>query len=462
MPSRERKCLAFAVVWSAGETIGERYKLERLIGEGGMGFVWAATHLITKKPVAIKALRDTSNQQVVQRFLREARAACAVRHPNVVEIHDVIVVDGSPVMVMDLLEGESLGQRVEREKSIPLDELATILLPVVSAVGAAHHVGIIHRDLKPDNVFLSRTKTGTEVKVLDFGIAKLTHAEASHGQTAALTGTGAILGTPYYMAPEQIFSEKDIDHRADIWAIGVMMYECLAGVRPTQADGIGQILKIVTQDGVKPLRTVKPDLPPDVLDLIDRMLTRERSKRPSSLEEVAAVLHKHAKGNVQFTQPASYTFVPATSTGNISVDGATIAASGELASTNPPVTTVSSRRPPLLAIAGGVLAVSVLGIGLFFAMKSGAHADPIPSTGALVSTATPTAVTAPATNDTPVATLAPLPSGQPIPSSTHVRIPGVAPKITTSTTASAAPVTSTVPTASATHAPGGVVEKPPF
>ncbi|HEX7601899.1 MAG TPA: serine/threonine-protein kinase, partial [Polyangiaceae bacterium] len=262
-----------------------------------MGVVWAAVQLVTRKPVALKALRTahTGDKQLLQRFLREARAACAVHHPNVVEIYDVIVVeDGLPVMVMDLLEGESLGQRVEREHAIPLPELASILLPVVSAVGTAHSIGIVHRDLKPDNIFLSRTATGTEVKVLDFGIAKLTATDGDAAATGGLTGTGAMLGTPFYMAPEQIYGEKDVDHRTDIWAIGVILYECLAGVRPTQADSIGQILKVITRDGIKPLREICPDLPPDILDLVDRMLSVDRANRPSSLTEVGQVLAAHA------------------------------------------------------------------------------------------------------------------------------------------------------------------------
>jgi eukaryotic-like serine/threonine-protein kinase len=274
-----------------------RFRLDRLLGEGGMGVVWAATNTVTLKPTALKFLKSAhaADPRVRQRFLREARAACAVRHPNVVEIHDVLELeDGAPVMVMDLLEGETLGHRLDREQSIPLDQLAAILLPVVSAVGTAHAHGVVHRDLKPDNIFLVRNSDGSQtVCVLDFGIAKMTHTDGSAAETGGLTGTGAMLGTPYYMSPEQIFGERDIDHRTDIWALGVILYECLSGARPTQADNIGQILKIVTTDGIRPLETVAPWVPADVAQLVGRMLSRDRALRPSSLREVRAVLEPY-------------------------------------------------------------------------------------------------------------------------------------------------------------------------
>ena len=128
---------------------------------------------------------------------------------------------------MDLLEGETLGAILRRDRRISLPDLSTILLPVLSALEAAHALGIIHRDLKPDNVFLCRTESSLDVKVLDFGVAKLTATDGLAAQTQALTGTGSMVGTPYYMSPEQVFADKDLDARADIWSLGVIMYECL-------------------------------------------------------------------------------------------------------------------------------------------------------------------------------------------------------------------------------------------
>src|SRR5215510_7676593 len=221
---------------AAGSLIGERYRLERVIGRGGMGVVWAAEDIVTQQRNALKFLKDgVGDPDAPRRFLREARAASAVRHPNVVRTLDVLELeDGSPVLVMELLEGESLREMLRREQKIPLGELAEILVPVVSAVGTAHALGIVHRDLKPENIFLSRGPAGERVvKILDFGIAKLTALDGEAMRSTGIT-TSTVLGTPAYMAPEQVFGESDLDHRADIWALGLLLYQCLSGVLPTE------------------------------------------------------------------------------------------------------------------------------------------------------------------------------------------------------------------------------------
>jgi serine/threonine-protein kinase len=278
----------------AGTVVGGRFRLERRLGEGGMGVVWHAVHAVTRKPVAMKFLKDSaaSDPRAVQRFLREARAACAVQHPCVVAVHDVLELeDGSPVMVMDLLVGETFADRLAREGALPLPEVARTMVHVCSAVGCAHALGIVHRDLKPENIFLARSLTGaTQVKVLDFGIAKLTAAEGDAAHTGGTTGTGAILGTPYYMAPEQLFGEKDVDHRADIWALGIILYEALAGARPTQAANMGQIYKLVTTGGLAPISKKVPNLPGPVVNLVSRMLSRDRALRPADVREVLVTL----------------------------------------------------------------------------------------------------------------------------------------------------------------------------
>ena len=281
-----------------GEIIAERYRLDRKLGEGGMGAVWAATHVVTRKRVAIKVLRPEllGNRSLVERFLREARAACAVDHPNVVQIHDVLEMnDHAPVMVMDLLEGESLADRLADVGRIPVPELARILVKVVPAIAAAHAAGVIHRDLKPDNLFLCRTADGSaDPRVLDFGIAKLAVTDAESG---VLTKTGSMLGTPYYMAPEQLFGEKDIDHRADVWSLGIILYECLSGRRPTEADNLGQIIKIVTTSGIQPLDQVAPHVPPDLCALVAHLLTADRQRRLADLSAVTAAFEPYANAN---------------------------------------------------------------------------------------------------------------------------------------------------------------------
>ena len=433
-----------------------------------MGVVWSAVQLVTRKPVALKVLRaaHTADKGIVQRFLREARAACAVRHPNVVEIHDVILVeDGSPVMVMDLLEGESLGQRLERERSLPLVELATILLPVVSAVGTAHGVGIVHRDLKPDNIFLSKTATGTVVKVLDFGIAKLTATDGDAAATGGLTGTGAMLGTPFYMAPEQIYGEKDVDHRTDIWALGVMLYECLAGVRPTQSDSIGQILKIVTRDGIKPLREVCPALPPNVLDLVDRMLSVERTKRPS-MQEVGEVLALHANLPLGQTGPRAIPSPLVTSSvGDVADAVAVVArAPATLSSTTTTVGSSSQKTHRSTIALIGIAAASALGALVFL----GARSLRSPTDTSLAPSSAPSAVVH-AGSEAPVATAAAPTASDPTPVASVTPTPTVSARRPEPILKPVASVTAPPPalsasaTATATaHAPGGVVDKPPF
>ncbi len=276
-----------------GTVIAERYQLERLLGQGGMASVWEAKHLMTRRLVAMKFLHAAldARADMRRRFLREAQAAAAVDHPNVVTVHDVFQLDdGMFVLVMARLEGETFAARLVREAPLSLEEAVAVLLPVVSAVGSAHARGIIHRDLKPENVFLSRESGSTVVRVLDFGIAKLTQQEES----GDLTTTGTVLGTPCYMAPEQAYAEKNIDHRADIWSLGAMLYEALTGMRPIEGDTLGQIVKFMLTQAITPLYAVAPDVPNEITTLVMRMLRVAPEGRPDDLREVHTVLARYS------------------------------------------------------------------------------------------------------------------------------------------------------------------------
>jgi len=279
---------------ATGTLIAGRYRLEERLGEGGMGEVWASTHVITRRRVAMKFLKGSAamRMDMRQRMLREARATSLVKHPSVVELLDVFELDGGvPVLVMDLLVGETLGAKLATSGVLSVREAATILLPVVEAVEAAHAKGIVHRDLKPDNIFLHRGEAGdVTVKVLDFGIAKLTATEGDAAETGSLTGTGSLVGTPWYMAPEQCYGERDIDQRADIWALGVILYECLAGVRPVQGASMGQVLKRILHEGIVPIEERVSGVPPELGALIRRMLAHGREDRPRDLSDVHRVL----------------------------------------------------------------------------------------------------------------------------------------------------------------------------
>jgi hypothetical protein len=219
-----------------------------------------------------------------------------VRHPNIVEVHDVLELEGgAPAIVMDLLEGQSLRELLTREARLDVADVARILAPVADALATAHAAGVVHRDLKPDNIFLERSADGGTVsKVLDFGIAKLTPVHGEASAMSARTETGTLLGTPFYMAPEQIFGERDVDARADVWSLGVILYECLAGARPTQAESLGQVFKKIVTDGIVPIGKALPDLAPDLAALIDRMLVSDRRLRLASLPEAIAILSRYA------------------------------------------------------------------------------------------------------------------------------------------------------------------------
>lgn len=275
-----------------GLVLASSYRLERVVGEGGMGVVWAARELATGREVALKFLREGREADIKnrERFIREARAVLAIAHPHIAKVHAVLETDvGTPFIVMELLRGESLRSLLARRRVLDPGETARIVLPVVEAVLAAHANRIVHRDLKPENVFLVDGRT---VRVLDFGIAKRIAfaGDTAAGSTATnLTSTGAILGTPVYMAPEQVFGDQDVDGRADVWALGIILYECLTGRRPTDADGFGPIVKRITIDPIEPLERANPAVPKGLARLVMRMLIRDRAARPS-LTEVRDVL----------------------------------------------------------------------------------------------------------------------------------------------------------------------------
>ena len=215
-----------------------------------------------------------------------------VRHPGVVEVLDLFELEGGvPVLVMDLLIGETLGAKVQREKAIPVDQVVALVLPAVEAVEAAHARGIVHRDLKPDNIYLVAGEGGNVVvKVLDFGIAKLTATEGDAADTGSLTGTGSFLGTPWYMSPEQLCGESNIDARADVWSLGVILYECLTGRRPVDSANAAELVARVLRDPIVPIEELVPDLAPKLARLVGRMLARAREDRPRDLAEVRQVL----------------------------------------------------------------------------------------------------------------------------------------------------------------------------
>jgi serine/threonine-protein kinase len=286
-----------------GTVLAERYRLEKVLGEGGTGVVWQATHTVMRRRVAIKLLKS-AEEEAMKRFFREARVTAALQHPHIVEVHDVFVAPetGTPAMVMELLEGAPLSQwlrTVRGPVTLPLRETARVLLPVVAAVGAAQSVGVVHRDLKPENVFLLGKPEEIDlldprVKVLDFGLAKLTAAEGDVVATSQLTRSGFVLGTPHYMSPEQVMMDQPIDHRADVWSLGVILYECLSGTRPIEGTSLSQLFRAIAEPKITPLAKRMPKLPKAVTKLVARMLSKPAKDRPE-LDEVHDVLTDSAR-----------------------------------------------------------------------------------------------------------------------------------------------------------------------
>jgi serine/threonine-protein kinase len=244
-----------------GQVLGEKYRLARLIGEGGMGAVYEAQHLVVKRRFAVKLLRPelAKNTEAIARFRREAEAAGALESEHVAAVTDFgEAPDGAPYIVMEYLVGESVAALLEREGPLPVPRAVSILLQVCRGLEVAHDAGIVHRDLKPDNLFVIKRTDGSDlVKILDFGIAKL-----QGGATGVqVTRTGSAPGTPHYMAPEQARGEKAIDRRTDIYALGVILYELLSGERPHPGDSYNAILAHILTKQPAPLATVRTSDP---------------------------------------------------------------------------------------------------------------------------------------------------------------------------------------------------------
>jgi len=281
---------------AAGAVVASRYRLDRPVGEGGMSAVWAATDLGSERPVALKVLKASLEGQddLRRRFLAEARLASLIDHPAVVPIADVVELpDRIPVLVMELLSGETLAEVLERDEALDLAAALAILVPVAEALAVAHERGIVHRDLKPENVFLAEDGGGVASKVLDFGVAKLLNPDDG---SVVVTRAGRAVGTLCYMAPEQAFGDQDIDGRVDIWALGVVTYECLSGVRPIEVETVGHLLRRLANEAVTPLQVLVPDAPPELTTLVTRMLSFDRQERPAAMSEVVAAFRSLAGG----------------------------------------------------------------------------------------------------------------------------------------------------------------------
>jgi hypothetical protein len=416
-----------------GTVLADKYRLERKLGQGGMGAVWRAEHVQLRSPVAIKLIdhQIVAHPDALARFLREAQSAAALRSPHVVQILDFGADRGVPYIAMELLEGESLADRIARVGRLSPPDVARLMTQVARALGKAHEMGIVHRDIKPDNIFIVRNDEDEVAKVLDFGIAK----SAQHGLgpgSGSTTRTGAILGTPNYMSPEQAEGTKLVDHRTDLWALGVIGFECMVGRKPFDSDALGSLLLAICTRPIPVPSQLGFNLP-GFDQWFARACARELSERHQTARELAAEL-RQVCGVVDSREPS-----PSRQSGSLPAGHGRLITGGTLttpygaagpATGNPfgaGVTAKAERRTPVLAVTLvlAMVALAVAGGVALFVRKSRADA------AAEASASSPVA-----------ATQAPAPVEQ--------KPPKAVPAPTTPTLLPVAPVASALEAASAT------------
>ncbi|HVJ19084.1 MAG TPA: protein kinase [Polyangiaceae bacterium] len=283
---------------STGDIIDGKYRIVRLLGEGGMGAVYEGENTRIHRRVAIKVLHSNvaEQQEAVQRFEREAQAAGRIGSDHIVEVLDLgTLANGDRYLVMEYLDGESLSGRIKAKGRITPQELCPIAYQLLDGLASAHGAGIIHRDLKPDNVYLLRSKSGQDfIKLLDFGISKFNQLSGDSG--FSMTRTGAVMGTPYYMAPEQAKGARDMDHRVDLYATGVILYEALTGQVPFNADTFNELLFKIVLEEPKPLEQLVPEIDAGFTAIVNKAMARDPAHRFASAADFQQALSQWASG----------------------------------------------------------------------------------------------------------------------------------------------------------------------
>jgi len=398
-----------------GDVLAGKYRIERVLGQGGMGVVVAAHHLQLDEKVALKLLlpEALSNPEAVSRFAREARAAVKIKSEHVARVIDVgELPNGSPYMVMEYLEGSDLSVWLQQRGPLPTELAVDFVLQACEAIADAHVLGIVHRDLKPANLFcIQRSDGRLSIKVLDFGISKMTTPGALRHD---MTRTTALMGSPYYMSPEQMQMAKNVDARSDLWSLGIILFELLAGRPPFDAEAVTELAIKVASAPAPLLRSLRPDAPAGLEQAIARCLEKERERRFQTVAELAIALRDFGSRNAQASvervlgtlQQAGIWAAPpppSSLSGPHSVPlapaRATVASWGHTGSGAKP------RGPAIAVIAAGALLVVGLVIGGVAILKRGPRAAATAST-AVAATAAVTAP-APSASAPPAAEVAP-------------------------------------------------------
>lgn len=401
-----------------GSIIAGKYQVERVLGSGGMGVVLAAKHLQLGQRVAIKFMRDeaTVDPHAVSRFLREAQAAAALSSEHVTKVLDVGTLEsGAPYMVMEFLAGVDLGAVVRRDGPLPVRDAVGVVLQACEAIAEAHAMGIVHRDLKPANLFIARRVDGSSlVKVLDFGISKLTELNDAR-RREDLTASGSIMGSPGYMSPEQVRNAKAADARSDIWSLGVILYEIVTGRNPFIGETIGETFARIVSEDPPPIQSLRADVPGGLAEVVRQCLERTIGARIPTIDSLASKLApfgpEDARATVERirritaslralregpqatvaapeTMMAPNTGMIAPSTGMMAPNTGTGAAAWLRSAASPPSAQASSWRKWFAIALGPVIAVPAI---VFAVVASrGRNAGPAADFGAASSTYEPT------------------------------------------------------------------------
>jgi len=447
-----------------GEILGGKYQIIELIGVGGMGFVVSATHIELGEKVALKFLRSDclANRDLVARFAREARASVKIKSEYVARVFDVgTMPDGSPFIVMELLEGRDLYEIVQQQGPLSIKQAVEYMMHACEALATAHAVGVVHRDIKPENLFLSRQPQGLDiVKVLDFGISKVALTGSGYDSKTPLVQTLMPMGSPVYMSPEQLRG-LDTDSRTDIWSLGCVLFELLAGHAPFNAPSLTLLTAMILEQSAPPLRSVCPDAPPALEAAIARCLEKDPARRFQNVGQLALALYPFAPRRARLSAERCYYMlknaghsIPEFETPSVappaldSANNLRVASPASLSPTSPmvrvsgpisiePSAETPPRGPRWVVPLGLMLALLAGGYGLFKQRGSSATAatTTAPSPPAAVMTLTPGAPTAaaptpsavtpppdPAIPAVPTASTAPLLHG------TAVIVPGAGPR----------------------------------